>query len=225
MKMKRIIIFRGQEQGQPLKPWQANALFALYAGAVVALGLALNGCVHLPRQTMELNVLLGNQIAESKRMNLEIIDGWAEQSRGRIKTLLHYHLVPQLIIRFLEDPEVKGDFSKIVCGDNGIMDRAFVVRDMVEAISTEVEAMSQKLLSAVEEERMLLVDAANLHYGDMERMHRSIQANINSVVRGQEFEKQIREALAKPIKEVIPLDKAKERLDKLLGAYTKDEKQ
>ena len=213
------------QQGQPLKPWQANALFALYAAAVVAMGMMLYGCVSLPKQTMELNVLLGNQIAESKRMNLEIIDGWAEQSRGRIKTLLHYHLVPQLIIRFLEDPEVKGDFSKIVCGDNGIMDRAFVVRDMVEAISTEVEAMSQKLLSAVEEERMLLVDAANLHYGDMERMHRSIQANINSVVRGQEFEKQIREALAKPIKEVIPLDKAKERLDKLMGTYTKDEKQ
>jgi len=41
----------------------------------------------------------------------------------------------------------------------------------------------------------------------------------------REFERQIREALAKPIKDVIPLDKAKERLDKLLGAYTKDEKQ
>ena len=183
--------------------------------------LLMAGCVSLPKQTKELNTLLGTQIAESKRMNMEIIEGWAEQSRGRVKTLLHYHLVPQLIIRFLEDPDVRTDFSKIVCGDNGIMDRAFVVRDMVEAISGEVEILNAKLLGAVEEQRAALVAAANLHYSDMERMHGAIQANINSVVKGQDFEKQIREALSRPIKEVVPLDKAQKALDMLLGEAVK----
>jgi len=186
-------------------------------GILLALCLVFAGCVTLPKQTQELNALLGNQIAESKRMNLEIIDGWAEQSSGRIKTLLHYHLVPQLIIRFLEDPDVKGDFAKIACNDKGgIMDRAFVVRDMVEAISREVEAMTGKLMGTVETERAALMDAATLHYGDMERMHRAIQANINSVVRGQDFEKQIRDALSRPIRDVVPLQKAQQKLDDAL---------
>ena len=190
-------------------------------GLIVSL---LGGCVSLPKQTQELNALLGNQIAESKRMNLEIIDGWAEQGRGRVKTLLHFHLVPQLIIKFLEYPEVKGDFAKVVCGDKGIMDRAFVVRDMVEAISREVQGLNEKLLGAVEGERQSLVGAAYLHYGDMERMHRAISANIESVVKGHEFEKQIREALAKPIKEVIPLEKAQKRLEENLERYIVTEK-
>ena len=209
--------------GVPLKPWMENCMLGLMMAAVIAMGLALHGCMTLPKQTQELNMLLGNQIAESKRMNLEIIDGWAEQSRGRVKTLLHYHIVPQIIIKFLEDPEVKADFSEIVCGKNGIMDRAFVVRDMVEAISKEVEAKNRLLLGAVEEERAALVAAAIAHYDDMGRMHTAIQTNINSVVKGQQFEKQIREALAKPIKEVVPLDKAKERLDKLLAPLTKED--
>jgi len=208
-----------------MKPWQENSLFVLFAGAVVAMGLALNGCVTLPKQTQELNTLLGTQIAESKRSHLETIEAWAEQSRGRAKTLMHYHLVPQLIIRFLEDPDVKGDFSKIVCRDNGIMDRAFVVRDMVEAISGEVETMNEKLLGAVEKERAALVGAVNLHYADMERMHQAIQANINSVVRGQDFEKQIREALSRPIKEVVPLDKAQKNLDVLFGTLLDEKKE
>lgn len=186
----------------------------------LAVCLAAAGCVKLPRQTQELTVLLGKQIAESKRMNVEIVDGWAEQSRGRVKTLLHYHLVPQLIIKFLEDPDVKGDFSKIVCGENGVMDRAFTVRDMVEAISNEVEAMNEKLLGAVETERAALLGAVNVHYLDMDRMFNAIQLNVNSVVKGQEFEKQIRDALAKPLKDAIPLEKAQQKLDGLLKTYT-----
>jgi len=185
--------------------------------------IALCGCVTLPRQTVELNAVLGGQIAESKRMTIEIIDGWAEQSRGRIETLLHYHIVPQFIIKFLDDPAVKQDFSKIVCGERGIMDRAFVVRDIVEAISKRVEKTRNELLGRIEVERQTLVDAANLHYADMERMHQAIQANIQSVTKGQEFEKQIREALAKPIKEFVPLDKAREKMDILLGPYLKEE--
>jgi hypothetical protein len=208
-----------------------HSRITLAGGRIASVGLFLlvAGCVTMPKQTQELNTLLGNQIAESKRMNLEIIDGWAEQSRGRVKTLLHYHLVPQLIIKFLNDPDVKSDFSKIVCGkDGGIMDRAFVVRDMVEAISFEVEKLNTKLLGAVESQRASLVAAANLHYMDMERMHRAIQANINSVVRGHQFEKQIREALSRPIKEVVPLEKAQKALDKtldsLLEPYTETNK-
>ena len=200
-----------------------KALIAGVLSLVVLLAWFLTGCVTLPKQTQELNVLLGNQIAESKRMNFEVIDGWAEQSRGRIRTLIHYHLAPQLIIRFLEDPEVKEDFATIACGQNGVMDRAFVVRDMVEAISKELEAMNQKLLGAVETERNALVEAASLHYGDMERMHRAIAANIQSVVKGQEFEKQIRDALARPVKDVVPLEKARKKLDDLLEIYTAGE--
>ena len=190
---------------------------------IIAGCLALTGCISMPRQTAELNVILGGQIADSKRMTLEVVDAWAEQSRGRVETLLHYHIVPQFIIKFLNDPEVKADFAKIACGDRGIMDRAFVVRDIVEAISKQIEKTRGELLGGIEFERQALVDAANQHYAEMDRMYRAITANINSVVNGQEFEAQIRAVLAKPIKDVVPLDKAKERMDKLLGTYTNEE--
>ena len=199
---------------------RASRLLAFFP---VLAGLLAAGCVSLPKQTLELNTLLGNQIAESKRMNLEVIEAWAEQSRGRVETLLHYHIVPQFIIKFLEDPTTKEDLDNIVCSDKGKLDRAMVIQDMVEAISKQIQRIRDQLFGEVNTQHKALAAAANDHYANMERMHRSIQANINSVVKGQDFEKQIREALSRPINQVVPLDKAREKLDKALAPFIKEE--
>lgn len=187
----------------------------------VCLILGLSGCVTMPRQTQEMNVILGNQIAESKRMTFGLIDQWEQESRARVETFMRYHWVRQFIVKFLDYPAVKDAMDKVVCEDRGKLDRAVVIQELVEDISAEVESKRRELLGAIETEGGQMRRLAAEHFEDTERMHRLIGANIASVVKGQEFEKQIREAIAKPIKEIIPVDSAREKLDKMMEPINK----
>jgi len=185
--------------------------------AVIAGLFMMNGCfMKLPRQTVELSTILGTQIDESERMTMGLVKEWERESRGRAETFLHYQWVRQFIVNFLENPEVKAAMANVVCADKGKLDRAVVIQEVVEAISEQVEAKRRELFGAIETERARMEDAALNHFAEMKRMHRAIQSNINSVAKGHDFEKQIREALARPIKKVVPLDEAREKIEALM---------
>lgn len=178
------------------------------------------GCVSMPKSTALLSVHLGKQISESKRTHEALIEDWAHQRRERTEAVLRYHLVREFIIKFLKNPVVAKDLDGVVCSDKGQYDRAIVMQDIVQAISGEIEKLRGKLFGAIEEERRALLDAVLNHYAETERMHRAITANIQSVVKGQEFEREIRQAIAKPLEEIVPLKKAGEKLDSLLETMT-----
>ncbi|MDZ4344257.1 MAG: hypothetical protein U1E51_17695 [Candidatus Binatia bacterium] len=177
----------------------------------------------LPRQTVELSTLLGTQIDESERMTLGLLKEWETESRARTETFLRFHWVRQFIVNFLKIPAVKKELNEKVCKQEGEFDRAILIQDLVEAISEEVEAKRRELFGAIETEKRRMEDLALNHYAEMKRMHRAVQSNINSVAKGQDFEKYIREALAKPIKEIVPLDAARERINKLMEPLKKGE--
>ena len=180
----------------------------------------VSGCVSIPKETGVLNTMLVSQIAEAKKSNLALIDEWARQRKEKVEAILHYHWVPNFIIKFLDNPVVKEDMDKIVCENKGKFDRALIIRDIVEAISTKIESKRKEWLSVIEDERDLLKIALTNHYAEIERMHQAITANIQSVIKGQEFEKDIREALSKPIREIAPIDKTNRKLEELLEKET-----
>ena len=193
--------------------WTSGVLWA-----VVLSGFALihTGCVSLPRQTVELSTILGTQIDESERMTLGLVKEWDRESRGRAETFLHYQWTRQFIVNFLDNPQVKAAMTDVVCAGRGKLDSAVVIQDVVEAISEQVEAKRRELFGAIDSERIRMEDSAVNHFAEMKRMHQAIQSNINSVAKGNDFEKQIREALARPIKKVIPLDEAREKINGLM---------
>ena len=188
---------------------------AFFCGLALTLGF-MQGCVTMPKETAMLNTILGNQIAESKKMNMNLIEDWANQRKERAEVVLHYNWTPKFIIKFLDNPVVKNDMNRIVCEDKGKFDRAFIIQDIVEAISKEIEKRRQLWFGTIETERLQLLNNTRSHYEEIEKMHMAISANIQSVVKGGEFEKDIREALMRPLKEIAPIDKASRKLDELL---------
>lgn len=189
--------------------------------ALFGLFLLVGGCVSLPKQTVELSTILGTQVDESERMTLGLIREWEVESRARAETFLHYQWVRQFIVNFLRLPSVKKELNEKVCKQDGEFDRAILMQDIVEDISEKVEKKRLELFGAIDSEKRRMEGLALNHYAEMKRMHRAIQSNINSVARGQDFEKQIRDALAKPIKEIVPLDKAREKLNRLMEPLKK----
>ena len=180
------------------------------------IALTLNGCVTLSKQTAQLNILLGNQIAESKMTHINLIDEWARERRERTEQFLEYRWIPKFIINFMDESGEPYKNLKEVMKNNCKMDRADEIKEITAEISRQIEKIRKYLFGEIDRQSADLKAKVYTHYAETERMHRTITANLNSVVKGQDFEKQIREALAKPLKEIAPIKKASETLDKIL---------
>ena len=183
---------------------------------IVLCGFLFGGCISLSKRTPELVVLLGNNISESKLSHLALIDQWGEQRRERAEQFLEYRWIPTFIDNFMDpggEPyknlktALKSDCRPVIADE---------IKEITSAISKQIEARRKELFGVIDEQVRTLKEAVGLHYAETERMHRAITANLNSVVKGQDFEKQIRDAMSKPLREIAPVGKASEMLDGLL---------
>lgn len=173
------------------------------------------GCVSLPKQTGQLNILLGNQIAESKLTHLNLIDEWSNERRERAEQFLEYRWIPTFIMKFMDESgepyinlksAIKNDCKPTITDE---------IKEITSAISKQIEKKRLELINAINDQTKELKEKIILHYAETERMHRIITANLNSVIKGQEFEKQIREAMVRPLKEIAPIEKSSKILDEL----------
>ena len=180
------------------------------------LAVFLSGCVTVPKQTGELTVMLGNQIVESKITHLSLIDEWAKQRRERAEQFLEYRWVPTFIMNFMDESGEPYKNLQTVMKNDCRRDRADEVQAIVDAISKQIEKKRKELLGEIDNQVQSLRDRVTLHYADIERMHRVILSNIQSAIKGSEFEKDIRDAMLKPLKEIAPIKEASEKLDALL---------
>src|SRR3990167_10346435 len=194
------------------KNWRYNMRTILY----INLFFTLAGCVTIPKSTAQLNILLGNQIAESKMTHINLIDEWVRERRERTEQFLEYRWIPKFIINFMDESGEPYKNLKEVMKNNCKMDRADEIKEITAEISRQIEKIRKYLFGEIDRQVSDLKEKVLTHYAETERMHRTITANLNSVVKGQDFEKQIREALAKPLKEIAPIKKASETLDKIL---------
>ena len=182
---------------------------------ILSISFLFVGCVSIPRQTAQLTVLLGNQIAESKITHLNLIDEWAKERRARTEQFLEYRWIPTFIDNFMDpvgEPSknlksaLKSDCRPVIADE---------IKEITSAVSKQIEKKRKELFDAIDAQAQNLKSAVTLHYAETERMHRAITSNVQSVVKGQEFEKQIRDAMARPLKEIVPIENASKALDKL----------
>lgn len=181
--------------------------------------LLATACVHLPRETVTLSEQLSGKIAESKRSHFDLIDAYIEEKNKAAETLLLYVIVPDFINRFLKRPNVAKAIDKKFCHSNGEMDRALTMQKLVSSISRQIDEERNILFGAIRKVERNLKTKLRDHYNLTERMNQTVTANLRSVVKGQDLEKSIRDAIAKPLKDIIPFDDANKELDKIMGKY------
>ena len=174
--------------------------------------LASLGCTHLPKETATLSARLNSQIAESKRSHLALVSEYTHQRRERAEDFMRYIWTPRFIRSFMK----KIDFESEVCDKRGEMDRAMVLQEVVEAISKKVEKKRREFSRAISKADRELKGKIEDHYAYSEKMGRTISLNLNSVVKGQEIEREIRKAISKPLEKIAPIKEASDRLDALL---------
>jgi hypothetical protein len=187
-----------------VKPWS------------LTLCLFFGGCVSLPKQVPQMTVLLGNQIIESKQSHLDMVDRWADVSRKRVEQYIEYKLAPEFIMAFMDPKGEPHKNLKARLKEDCVRDTADEVKAIVEAISSRIERERKRLLQAVDRQAVILKDKVRAHYAESERLHRSIMGGVQSVAKGKDLDKQIREAMLKPLKKIAPIDEAEQFIDGLL---------
>jgi len=183
---------------------------------ILIIPVILAGCVSMPKQTATLTVLLGNQIAESKRSHLVLIDEWGILRRKNAEQYLEYVWIPKTILKFMKSSDKPYKNLKAVMKSNCKLDKADEIKELTQAISGKIEKQRRKMLEAINAQVQSLRSQILTHYADIERMHGAILANIRSVVKGGQFEKDIRDAMARPLKKIAPIKKADEAINKLM---------
>ena len=198
-----------------LNPVLTALLFSFSAGYFAIMG----GCAHVSSQTAALSAELSGQIGRAKAAHAALIDEYINQRRERADDYMQYIWTPRFIRKFLD----KIDFDSEVCQITGKMDRALVVQELVQAITKQVEKRRRTLTRAIDETERDLHKSVRDHYSQTERMNRAITANLQSVARGKDLEREIRKALSKPMEAIAPLINAGKKLDKMLEFDTEDE--
>jgi len=184
-------------------------------GVLILFGMV--GCAaKLPRQTAEMQIVLGRHLGSAKRSHIKLIEMWADEAKKGTDAILRYHWSLDYIKKFLNFKAVKKDMDKVVCSKAGELDRAVIIYNIVEAISKTIEQKRSSLFELIEKERRKMIDGVVAHYASIEAMHNTISTNINSVVNVQKIEAQLRTAMLKPIEDIVPIDEASEKINELL---------
>ena len=191
------------------KSWY-NFLIFLFA-------IGLLGCAaKLPKQTETYTVLLGNQIAEGKLNHLSVIDGWKEMHIKNAEQYLEYVYNPGIVRKMMEPEGKPFKMLKEAMKNKCEGDKTDIVLAIVKSVSKKIELKRVELLSAIRKAAQELKVTVNQNYADIERMHRMILSGIQTVIKGQSINKTIQDAMLKPLKEVVPFDKATEGINKLM---------
>ena len=180
---------------------------------VISSTLVLPGCVSVPKESAILSAKISSQIAEAQRSNNRLLDEKIALNRRTVDMYLYHVWLPTYLIKMLE----KADFDKKVCKKVGVWDQALVVRDFVDVVSKRIVSKRAEEMSPIEQEGREWRTALDNHYAQLGRMSRSLTANLQAVVKGQELEQQIRAALMEPIDDIIPVSKTLADTKELLG--------
>ena len=180
---------------------------------ILVILLITTGCVSLPKESAILSAKIGSKVAESKRSNNRLLDEKVALGRRTVDMYLYHVWVPKYLIRMLK----KAQFDKKVCRKEGEWDQALVVRDFVNVVSKRMISKRMEEMEIIDTEEREWRSALRDHYSQLERMSRSLTSNLQAVVKGQDLEKQIREAMMKPIDDILPVSKTINNAQKLLG--------
>ena len=123
---------------------------------ILSISFLFVGCVHLPRSTAQLTVLLGNQIAESKLTHLNLIDEWAKERRARTEQFLEYRWIPTFIDNFM-DPV--GEPSKNL--------KSALKSDCRPVIADEIKEITSAVSKQIEKKRKERIEKIVAHQFDL----------------------------------------------------------
>jgi len=173
------------------------------------------GCAHIPPETARLSAEVTREIADSRIADHELVNMLTDEMRLRYGERLRWIYTPRLIVKVLEHPKMKKKFREKICKNDGL-DRAVFFQQIVERLSKKIEKKKREWFDPIDKIGRDLHRDFDVRYDRMELMSRTVDANIQSVVKGRKMQKQILDSIENRSEVLRSIKAAKEKLEREL---------
>lgn len=173
----------------------------------------LAGCVHVPKETVQLSGHMGEMIASAKTAHYNLLDEYERERRERIDDYMQHTWIPRMIGKMAE----AGDLWGKTCKQKGTLDATFELTEFVLAAARQIAGKRKELTDALDETMAELRETVRQHYETLERANGTITRNLQSVRTNDEVtEHLLRKNNVDPEK-LTPLKDVSRKLDKLFN--------
>ncbi len=169
--------------------------------------LIVSSCGSLPKATVDMSLLLEQQLTVLEQSHVRIIDTYFEAKQDYLLSYLDHEWYPEYLKDFLDNEEAEEIWNEIINNPDK-KERISDLQMVVSIIQTEYMTVRESLLTPLENTRRELLTAVQEEYAKARTMNHAILNNITSI-------HEIQEARKKYISKIIDTD----HMDNLLHSY------
>jgi len=183
---------------------------------VIVLSFAfLTGCVHLPKETVQLSGEMGTMIQGARDAHMKLLASYEEESRGRIDDYMETTGIPDILTKMNE----KGDLFGSVCDkNNGKHERIKELQGFVEAAAASIFELRKEMTDRLDAIMARKRSEAEEYFNTLFLSNKAVTDNLQAIRNNDEVMENVLKI--KPDK-FQPLKKESEKLDNYLNKKEK----
>jgi len=190
---------------------------------VLFTAFSLFGCAEVPRQSVDLSNALGNDLVESRRAHLRMVDLYFDKMEADANRFVDNVYAPYQINKTLEkfQKTLVSAISKGADSNSSAEDRrtslAFLEVYLTE-VRNNIEQFREDNLAPIRAQRKTIAQQVNDHYTNMAQANSAVTAYLASLVKIKDAQNEVLAKLGVPgLQEQVAekLSKASEEIEKL----------
>ncbi len=178
---------------------------------VIAIAI-LAGCAHVPKESAQLSQELTGMINSAQAAHLNLIEGYVNERRTRVDDFMKDKWIPDFLGRFVKESDVLGQIEKAGTPS----EKGKVMLQFAEAATKEIYARRASQMAALDGIERTMKDEVRAHYADMLTVNQAVTAHLMSAAKVGEARDELLKQLKISGKEVFPVDKINDILDRIV---------
>ena len=166
--------------------------------------ILLDGCAQIPKESVALNVKVGQAIVDKHRAYLNLLDRYFENRRSQIDEAIYQRYLPEYLTNIREGLRSAGENPDVFTGA------------MVADILHDVNGKRDQMQSELEKVRVKLVDRINADHLVVLQGNAAVTAILQSAVDVQEGGRSAVETIVRPFAPPFDVDEFESKFDKFL---------
>jgi len=138
----------------------------------------------LPKETVNLSVLLETQIDALEKAHISVINAYFEEKKMQAEAIVDNKMYPEWLDDFFAKDVVKKEWGKAVAGDSAQRMESF--KAIVEITQKEYNTILRAAVEPIEKQHTETLALINEEYRKARNMVRTIRENMSSVREVQE---------------------------------------
>lgn len=169
-------------------------------------------CAHIPKESAKLSQELTGMISSAQAAHMNLIEGYVGERRTRIDDFMRDKWIPVFLGRFVKESDVLGQIDRA----GSAPEKGKIMLQFAEAATKEIYSRRASQMTALGSIERTMKEEAQDYYADMLTVNQAITAHLMSAAKVTEARDELLKQLKVSGKEVFPVDKINDVMDKIV---------